>query len=360
MKSILSLIFLLISINLFSQQAEEKILYVVDSIPVVEEPKNEDLSLSQDAIHAVEVVTSKSKMEEYGYKDLDKLIFIITREYHSRSPELKKIPSTRAMERKEGRWHLKNGSIPFTGPFIDYFLNGKKQGEGFLKNGLVEGLRTVYYPNGNKSFSRNYNANGIADGEASGYFPNGQIKNQGSFKEGKEEGTWKEWYSTGKVKRQSNFKSGKPTLTKEEEKFYSLINRSKQFFKEGDYQGAIKQLTKAIELNPEFEEAYFERGTAFLYDLKFEEAIQDFNRAIQLEPLYMKALSNRAFALIRNHEFKDSRTLNKTNGVTILATKKDVIIPEEDRNRICEDLNKAHELGDKGEMTVKAIKDYCK
>ena len=41
------------------------------------------------------------------------------------------------MTKKNGAWFLKD-SEPYTGKFIDYYLNGKKEGEGYLFNGKLK------------------------------------------------------------------------------------------------------------------------------------------------------------------------------------------------------------------------------
>lgn len=343
----------------FAQEAEERILYVVDSIPVIDEPEEGFNSLGEEEIQEVTVVTNRAAIEQSGHKDFNKLILITTKAYASRSSELKQIPSTKAMERIAGKWHLKNAPISYSGPFIDYFLNGNKQGEGNLKAGVVEGIRTVYYPDGKKNYQRNY-SNGIENGQAEQYFQNGQLKYKGVFKDGKEIGRWEEWYSTGKLKRVTEFKAGKAILTKEQEKYHALLSKANQQFRDENYQGSVKTLDKAIEMDPNYSDGYFERGTAYFYEFKFDEAIIDYNKALELEPLHMKALSNRAFARIRKYEFKGSRTLSKTGGVTILASKDKVEIPTEEQEQICTDLMKGYQLGDKKQMIRDAIDTYCK
>ncbi len=263
------------------------------------------------------------------------------------------------MKRIDGKWYLINSLTPYSGPFIDYFLNGKKQGEGNFKEGVIEGKRTVYYPDGTKNFQRNY-SNGVENGEAEQYFPNRQLKYKGVFKDGKENGRWEEWYSTGKLKRLTEFKAGKAMPSKEQEKYHTLLSKANQQFRDGNYQGSIKTLDKAIELDPDYSDAYFERGTAYFHDLKFDEAINDYNKALELEPLHMKALSNRAFARIRKYKFKGSRTLSKTNGVTVMASKDKAEMPKEEQEQICADLKKGYQLGDKKQMIIDAIETYCK
>ncbi|MHA4809008.1 hypothetical protein ACX0G9_12920 [Flavitalea flava] len=71
------------------------------------------------------------------------------------------------------------------------------------------------------------------------------------------------------------------------------------------------------------------------------------------------ALSNRAFARIRKYQFGNSRSLFKNSEVTVLASKDKVPIPQEEKDKICQDLRKAVFLGDKSKMIPEALSNYC-
>jgi tetratricopeptide (TPR) repeat protein len=63
-----------------------------------------------------------------------------------------------------------------------------------------------------------------------------------------------------------------------------------------NYDDAIVDLSKAIELNPEFSEAFTNRGLA-KYNLKnYEEAIKDLDSSIELNPNSAIAYLNRGYA----------------------------------------------------------------
>jgi tetratricopeptide (TPR) repeat protein len=52
----------------------------------------------------------------------------------------------------------------------------------------------------------------------------------------------------------------------------------------GDYDGAIRECTAAIRLDPNYEDAYILRGATYLTELNFSRAIQDFEKALSLDP----------------------------------------------------------------------------
>jgi tetratricopeptide (TPR) repeat protein len=344
----------------FGQEVQERVLYVIDSIPIINDPQEDDGELTEQDIDSATVVTNKSEIEKLGYKDVDKIVFIITKEYARRSAELKGIPTLSQMERKNGRWHLLSSQTPYTGRFVEHYINGRIKGEGNFKDGLAEGLRTAYLPDGKTRYIRNY-VNGLENGEFKQFFSNGKIEQEGIFKDAKEDGIWKLWYSTGELKKQLEFKNGKELISKNDEKFYRQFSNASKLFTDGNYVAAVKSFDKVIELNPNYSDLYFHRGTAYLNDMKFDEAIMDFDRAIQLEPFYKESISNRAFARLMKFEFKNSRILSKNSEVTVLATKNNKVeIPADELEKICADLNLGYRLGDKKQMIIEAINKYCR
>ena len=101
----------------FGQEAPEaKILYIIDSIPVIEDP---GLGNDVDAndIEHITVVKDKDSLKNWGYGQLDGVIFVFTKEYASRPDSIKQIPSSNRMERKDGVWYFRGA--PYSGRFID-------------------------------------------------------------------------------------------------------------------------------------------------------------------------------------------------------------------------------------------------
>ena len=73
-----------------------------------------------------------------------------------------------------------------------------------------------------------------------------------------------------------------------------LFQRGLEKYKSKDYQGAIADYSKAIQLKPDYAEAYNNRGNARneLYD--HQGAIEDYNQVIRYKPRYSIAYFNRA------------------------------------------------------------------
>ncbi|MBC8754000.1 tetratricopeptide repeat protein [Kordia sp. YSTF-M3] len=381
-KRILILILMLTSVIGYCQDSKENILFVVDSIPIIEEPKEGFGTLTEDEINNVVVVTDQKLIKSSGYKDIDKIMYVFTKAYAKRPDSIKIIPSTQLMKRKNGVWCLNNSSTAYSGKFIDYYLTGVKQGEGVLFNGRLKGKRRIYYLNGNVSDEIGYE-NGISNGVEKRFYEDGTLKQKGIFKNGKEIGVWEmyhpngqlkqrttfnengkmngesiSYYSTGELKGKSIFVNGVSQKDKTAEKIYKYYNQGQANYREGNFKSAIKRYTKCIELDENWVEGYFARGAAKLNNFQFDEAIKDFDKTLEIEPYFTNAYSNRAFTIIRKHEFGNSRTISKSKDIQIMASK-ETKIPEAEKTKVCTDLKKAVALGDDNWMVLQALKKHC-
>ncbi|RNA67381.1 tetratricopeptide repeat protein [Prosthecochloris sp. ZM_2] len=59
--------------------------------------------------------------------------------------------------------------------------------------------------------------------------------------------------------------------------------------KQKDFDGAFEDFTTAIDKDPEFAEAYLNRGFVHGNRGELEDALADFNKAIELDPDYLEA-----------------------------------------------------------------------
>jgi antitoxin component YwqK of YwqJK toxin-antitoxin module len=379
---ILILLLTLSSIIRFSQNSNENVLYVVDSIPVIEEPKEGFGTLTENEIDNVVVVKDKKVIESSGYKDLDGIIYVFTKKYVKRPDSIKAIPTTKLMTKKNGTWYLKNSSTSYSGKFIDYYLTGKKQGEGILFNGKLKGKRLLYHLSGNISDEIEYE-NGISNGLEQRFYEDGALMQKGSFKNGKEIGIWEmyhpngqlkqrtnfvngkmdgesiSYYSTGEIKGKNVYKNGVYQKDKINDKLFKHYNESQELYKQVNYKGGIKKLDKALELDSNWAEGYFARGTMKLNNFQFDEAIKDFDKTLEIEPYFTNAYSNRAFTILRKHELGNGRTLSKSKDIQIIASK-ETEIPESELTKICADLKNAVSLGDDNWMVLEALEKHCK
>ena len=379
MKIFLLVFILFISISsLFGQDKNERSIFVVDEIPVWKDPKRGDEVLQTD-IDEVKIVKNRDSLKISGFEKFDAAIYIYTKEYRKRSDDVRQIPSTKLMTQKNGVWMFQNKI--YTGKFIDYYWSGKKKSEGTFKDGVLDGLSTKYFTNGLKS-AEIYFKNDIASGLETKYYPDGSVKEKVEFIDGKEEGIWESYFPNGQVKLRSIFKNGvavdsgmlyyssgllkekavikngKVIHDKKNEKINKLIEILKDFNQNGDDKGALKTLSKILEIDSLYAEAYSSIGSIKLNEMKFDEAIENYNTALRLEPYFEDALANRAFARIRKYQF--GRVLKDNKEVTVITTKTKTEIPENEKIFICNDLKKAILLGNNTDIVLDAEKEYCK
>ena len=363
----------------FAQARTEKIIYIVDSIPVIKDPE-EGNEITQNDVSDITVITNKDSLKLLGFERFDKAMYLFTKEYRNRPENIKLIASTKLMDRKDGVWVLHE--TPYNGHFIDYYYSGKKQGDGTFLNGKLNDTRRMFYQNGQLGSEKIFK-DGVQNGLEKDYYEDGSLQEKGEYVNGKEDGIWESFYPNGQVKLHDFYKNGE--LIDSAVTYYSsgrvkekvfikngkvipdpylikinqLLTKSNESYKEEDIKAAIKYCTKAIEIDSTYASAYFTRGTLKLNDFMFDDAIADFDKALKIEPFLETALANRAFARIRKFQFANSRPLSKNSEVTIMASKDKVQIPVDEQEKICNDLNKSVFLGNKSKMISEAIADYC-
>ena len=95
----------------------------------------------------------------------------------------------------------------------------------------------------------------------------------------------------------------KDPTTDSDFKSVTYHNRGLAYGNKGDFDRAIADFNKAIELNPNSNEAYNSRGIAYSSKGDFNSAIADFSKAIKLNPNSAEAYSIRGLAYIRQENF---------------------------------------------------------
>jgi uncharacterized caspase-like protein len=75
----------------------------------------------------------------------------------------------------------------------------------------------------------------------------------------------------------------------------ALTRKAKELFDKNEYNEAITVATEAIKLDPQYAEAYRQRGWAYMLKRDMDTAIMDFTEAIQLNPQDSAAYKDRAY-----------------------------------------------------------------
>jgi len=96
-----------------------------------------------------------------------------------------------------------------------------------------------------------------------------------------------------RVQSQTNAPANSPTSPE----FY--LTRGEESSDARQYDRAIADYTVAIELKPDYAEAYNDRGFAYYLKGDFPQAISNYTRAIELRPNYPKAFNSRGVAYMQ-------------------------------------------------------------
>jgi tetratricopeptide (TPR) repeat protein len=93
------------------------------------------------------------------------------------------------------------------------------------------------------------------------------------------------------------------------------IVKGRELFLNKDYDSAIEQVNKVIEMDEKYVEAYTLRGNCYLALKKNEEAVKDFSKAIEMDP------NNRGAYLNRSLAYKAMGKLPQAKSDTLKASK---------------------------------------
>lgn len=91
------------------------------------------------------------------------------------------------------------------GNYTEYDENGKLLEEATFKNDALDGIRKLYYTDGNVQYIETYQQ-GQYHGEYQAFHENGEVQLKGTYQENEMEGEWVAYYSNGQVKERVTFK----------------------------------------------------------------------------------------------------------------------------------------------------------
>lgn len=96
----------------------------------------------------------------------------------------------------------------------------------------------------------------------------------------------------------------------------AYYNRGNAYIAQGLFDKAVLDYTKAIAINPGFTEAYYDRGLNYAMKGEYDRAIQDYNKVIEMAPKMAKAYYNRGNAYITQGRY-DQAILDYTKAIEI-------------------------------------------
>lgn len=133
----------------------------------------------------------------------------------------------------------------------------------------------------------------------------------------------------------------------------AYMNRGNVWYNKGEYDNAIADYTKAIELKSDDADAYYNRGIAWAKNGGFDKAIEDFNEAIKLKPGDALAYNNRGLAWDDKCEYdkaiEDYTKAIELNDVVAYNNRGIAWTNKGDYDKALADFNKAIELNPKYE-----------
>ena len=115
---------------------------------------------------------------------------------------------------KDGVYYTKDTNTPYSGRVFSLHENGKKRGEGTLKDGTLDGSYTSWYDNGRKETKGSFKDK-FPDGLYTVWYKNGQKEEEYTFKDVGIDGLYTKWYKNGQKKEEKIYKFGKEVSSEE-------------------------------------------------------------------------------------------------------------------------------------------------
>ena len=130
-----------------------------------------------------------------------------------------------------------------------------------------------------------------------------------------------------------------------------------------DYKDAIKDYEKAIKADPNYKEAYFNRGVCALALKNFKLAMSDFDKTIELDPKFIKAYYSRASVWVSQEKYLEALPdLDKTIELDVafpnaLTLRGQIRAQTGNKKGACEDFSTAKQNGDK--QADRYLSQFC-
>ena len=368
----------------FGQAYSERMLFVIDSIPLINDPEDWN-PITQEDIADIAVVKNKDSLKQLGWGQLDGITYIFTKAYRTRNDSLKRIPSLKQMVVKDEVWYLDNA--PYNGRYIDYYNSGRKQNEGTLVNGKSNGELVVYFKTGTVKSISDYR-NGVLHGIRKEYYKNGMLMQKTGFTEGRSNGLYEQYfingqrenerkdkketgcdtvisyYSTGRINQMRLIKNGEPIRGKNENDVNYYATYFQQSLNKGDIKAAEKNFYHLWLLDSTSTEAHLKKGVLLSKEFHFDEAIAEFDKVLQIEPLERNALTQRGLAHLKRHQLLRLKTSLKDKKDVPLTLEDIMSMPEDEQVKACNDLRLADDLDPSDYYVKKAVPEdvlnYCR
>lgn len=358
-------------------------LFIIDSVPVFTTPEEWNRVLPEDIADRT-VIRNPDSIRLLGWEEVDGLTYIFTKEYRRRPDSLRRIPGLMQMKNVDGRWTFHDK--PYSGKYIDYYLNGRIQNEGHLVNGQLNGVLTVYYNSGRIKSVAHYK-DGKAHGEKRDYFKNGALSWERTFVDGKQQRGVKHYFINGQVGNERRFSKRTPydtavsyystgqvagmllmrngSLVDQKRRNDLHYHRSMLGFalRAGDLKAANQHFYKIWKLDSTSALTFYEEGDLLFREARYEEALAAFDKALVKEPLMREALVKRAYTRLKSYQARQVTGLSKEVVSTFWSVAEIAALPAGEQDKICTDVLLSEELSTTDiyntSMVPRAIVEYC-
>jgi tetratricopeptide (TPR) repeat protein len=134
----------------------------------------------------------------------------------------------------------------------------------------------------------------------------------------------------------------------------SYFTRGGHYVQKGQYDKAISDFNKVIEINPKYATAYTNRGAVYVGKGQYDKAISDFNKAIEINPRDADAYLNRGVAYVGKgqcdkaiSDFNKAIEINPRDADAYYSRGQAYLIAKGEFDRAISDYNKAIEINPK-------------